>query len=77
MCPFDCTAVAGSRKVGPVNQVNHTIWLTVVTQTYCAKSVHKRCVIERFGGVFVLLICLFYVSVPVEYPSVLSRFCFL
>ena len=24
MCPFDYTAVAGSGKVGPVNQVNHT-----------------------------------------------------
>ena len=26
VCPFDYMAVAGSGKVGPVNQVNHTIW---------------------------------------------------
>ena len=26
VCPFDYTAVAGSVKVGPVNQVNHTSW---------------------------------------------------
>ena len=35
--PFDYTAVAGSRKVGPVNKVNHTSWLTVFTQTYRPK----------------------------------------
>ena len=46
MCPFNYTAVAGRWNVGPVNQVNHTIWLTVVTQTDCDKSIHKRCVIE-------------------------------
>ena len=27
------TAVAGSGKVGPVNQVNHTSWVAVVTPT--------------------------------------------
>ena len=31
--PFDYTAVAGSGKVGPVNQVNHTSWVAVVTPT--------------------------------------------
>ena len=30
MCPFDYTAVAGSGKVGPVNQVNHTNRMDVV-----------------------------------------------
>ena len=29
MCPFGYTAVAGSGKVGPVNQVNHTNLLDV------------------------------------------------
>ena len=29
--PFDYTAVVGSGKVGPVNQVNHTSWMAVVT----------------------------------------------
>ena len=32
VCPFDYTAVAGSGKVGPVNQVNHTNRMDVV---YC------------------------------------------
>ena len=30
VCPFDYTAVAGSGKVGPVNQVNHTNRMDVV-----------------------------------------------
>ena len=41
----------GSGKVGPVNQVNHTSWVTVVTPTDRPKSVRKRCVIEHFFGV--------------------------
>ena len=49
MCPFDYTAVAGSGKVGPVNQVNHTSWVAVVTDR--PKSVRNRCVIELFCGV--------------------------
>ena len=51
MCPFDYTAVAGSGKVGPVNQINHTSWVAVVTSTDRPKSVHNRCVIEHFCGV--------------------------
>ena len=51
VCPFDYTAVAGSGKVGPVNQVNHTSWVTVVTPTDRPKSVRNRCVIELFCGV--------------------------
>ena len=39
--------------------VNHTSWVAVVTPTDCAKSVRNRCVIEVFGGVFVLLGLLF------------------
>ena len=50
-CPFDYTAVAGSGKVGPVNQVNHTSWVAVVTPTDRPKSVHNRCLIELFCGV--------------------------
>ena len=46
VCPFDYTAVAGSGKVGPVNQVNH-----VVTPTDRPKSVRNRCVIELFCGI--------------------------
>ena len=49
--PFDYTAVAGSGKVGPVNQVNHTSWVAVVTPTDRPKSVRNRCVIELFCGV--------------------------
>ena len=55
VCPFDYTAVAGSGKVGPVNQVNHTSWVAVVTPTDRAKSVRNRCLIELFCGV----VCVF------------------
>ena len=65
MCPFDYTAVAGSGKVGPVNQVNHTSWVTVATPTYRPKSVRNRCVIELFVALFVLSLCPFDVSVGV------------
>ena len=51
VCPFDNTAVAGSGKVGPVNQVKHTSWLAVVTPTDRPKSVLNRCVIKLFCGV--------------------------
>ena len=40
----------------PVNRFNHTSWMTVVTPTDRPKSVRNRCVIEVFGGVFVLSI---------------------
>ena len=49
--PFDYTAVPGCWKVGPVNQVNHTSLVAVVTRTDRPKSVRNRCVIERFGCV--------------------------
>ena len=51
VCPFYYTAVAGSGKVGPVNQVNHTSWVAVVTSTDRPKSVRNRCVIDIFCGV--------------------------
>ena len=52
MGPFDYSAVAGSGKAGPVNQVNHTSWVAVVTPTDRSKLVRNhRCVIELFCGV--------------------------
>ena len=51
VCPFDYTAVAGSGKVWPVIQVNHTSWVAVVTHTERPKSVWNRWVIELFCGV--------------------------
>ena len=51
VCPFDYTAVAGSGKVGPLNQVNHTSLVAVVTPTDRPKSVRNCCVIELFCGV--------------------------
>ena len=51
MCPFDYTAVAGSGKVGPVNQVNHTSWVAAVTPTDRPKSVRNHCLIALFCGV--------------------------
>ena len=38
----------------PVNRFNHTSFLAIVTPTDRAKSVHNRCVIKVFGGVFVV-----------------------
>ena len=51
VCPFDYTAVAGSGKVGLVNQVNHISWVAVVTPTDRPKSVRNCCVIDLFSGV--------------------------
>ena len=51
VCPFDYTAVAGSGKVGLVNQVNHISCVDVVTPTDRPKSVRNRCVFELFCGV--------------------------
>ena len=45
---FYYTAVAGIGKVLPVNQVNHTSWVAVVTPTDCPKSVRNCCVIDLF-----------------------------
>ena len=53
MCSFDYTAAAGSGKVGPVNQVNHTSWVAVATPTDRPKSIRNRCVIELFVALFV------------------------
>ena len=64
VCPFDYTAVAGSGKVGPVNQVNHTSLVAVVTETDRPKSVRNCYVIERFCCV-VLSLCPFDISVGV------------
>ena len=38
--------------------VNHNSWMAVVTQTYRSKSIRNRSVMEVFGGVFVLSLCL-------------------
>ena len=51
--------------IGPVIQVNHTSWVTVVTPTDRPKSVRNRCVIELFMALFVLSLCPFDISVGV------------
>ena len=56
----------GNGKVGPVNKVNHTSWVTVVTPTDRPKSVPNRCVIELFWGVVCVLILPFDISVGVR-----------
>ena len=56
VCGFDYTAVAGSGKVGPVNQINHTSWVAIVTPTDRFKSVGNRSVIELFCGVVCVVI---------------------
>ena len=65
MRPFNYTAVAGSGKVGPVNQVNHTSWVAVVTPTDRPKSVRNRCLTDLFVALFVLSLCPFDISVGV------------
>ena len=65
VCPFDYTAVAGSGKVGPVHQVNHTSLVAVVTPTDRPKSVRNRDVIELFLALFELSLCPFDISVGV------------
>ena len=52
-------------KVGPVNQVNHTSWVAVVTPTDRPKSVRNRCLFELFVALFVLSLCPFDISVGV------------
>ena len=64
VCPFDYTTVAGSGKVGPVNQVNHTSWVAVVTPSDRPKSVRNRFV-TFFVALFVLSLCPFDISVGV------------
>ena len=63
MYPFDYTAVARSGKVGPVNQVNNTSWVAIVTPTDRPKSVRNRFVIDVFVALFVLSFCAFDISV--------------
>ena len=55
----------GVGRLGPVNQVNHTSWVTVVTLTDRPKSVRNRCVIELFCGVVCVVTALFDISVGV------------
>ena len=38
-------------RLGPVNLVNHTSWVAVVTPTDRPKSVRNRCLIELFCDV--------------------------
>ena len=66
VCPFDYMAVAVSGKVGPVNMVNTTSWVTVFTPTDSPKSVHNRCVIELFVALFLLSLCPFDIAVGVS-----------
>ena len=65
VCPFDYMVVAGNWKVGPVNQVNRTSWVPVVTPTDRPKSVRNHCLIELFVTLFVLSLCPFDISVDV------------
>ena len=47
----------------PVNRVDHTSWVAVVTPIDRPGSVRNRCVIEVFGGVCVLSCCFWGFSV--------------
>ena len=50
----------------PVNRFNHTSWVAIATPTDRPKSVRNRCVIEGFGGAFVLSCCVLGLSVGIE-----------
>ena len=54
---------------GPVNQINHTSWVAVVTQTDRPKSVRNCCLIELFCGV----VCV--VTLPVWHVCWCGGFC--
>ena len=65
-CTIDYTTFAVSGTVGSLlTRLNHTSWVAVVTPTDCPKSVRNPCVIEVFGGVFVLSRCFSDLSVGV------------
>ena len=53
-------------RLDPVNWFNHTIWMDVVSPSDRPKAVRNRCVIEVFGGVFVLSRCFLDFSVGVR-----------
>ena len=54
-------------RLGSVlNRFHHTSWVAVVTLTDRPKSVHTRCVIEVFVGVFVLPLYVSEFSVGME-----------
>ena len=55
----------GSGMVGPINQVNHTSLVALVTPPDRPKSVRNRCVIEFYVGLFVLSLCPFDIYVGV------------
>ena len=61
MCVLKITRLL--RSVG--NRFTHTSWVAIVTLTDRPKSVRNRCVIEVFGGVFVLSRCFLDFSVCV------------
>ena len=60
VCPFDYTAVAGCGTVGPVNQVNHTSWVAVVTPTDRPKLVRNTLFNRTFCGVVCVVILPFW-----------------
>ena len=56
-CPRLHNCCGESEGWDPVNWFNHTAGVAIVTPTDRPKSVRNRCVIEVFGGVFVLSRC--------------------
>ena len=65
VCPFDYTAVAGSGKVGPVNQANHTSWVAVVIPTDRPSRSATAVKSNFFVALFVLSLWPFDISVGV------------
>ena len=67
VCPLDYTDIVVSGKVGPLTRlVKHISWVAAESPTFRPTSVQNCWVIELFGGVFVLSLCLFNISVGIE-----------
>ena len=66
MCVLWLHGCCGELECGPVNQVNHTSWVAVVTPTDRPKSVRNCCLIELFVALCALSLCPFDISVGVH-----------
>ena len=64
-CPFDYTFCGRWEGSDPVNRINHTGLVAVVSPTDRPKSVSNRCVIKVSGGVFVLSNWFFFLEFSV------------
>ena len=53
-----------------LNRFNHASGVAVITPTDRPKSARNRCVIESFGGVFMLSLCILGISFAIKAPVI-------